>query len=317
MTNVSQTNSLLVWYPVTSLSPCPICGHHDWCSFSSDGVWAVCRRLDSGNGHAKTDKSGSEYWVYRLEGHTSINQDTIEISTALGTKCADADILDRVYSSILDTLPLSTIHREQLHKRGLSDFDINLRGYSTMTVGNRKQVVDGLIKEGFIKELPEVPGFRLIDRNSGVFTGAPGLLIPVRNEKTKVVALKVRRDKIGDGPKYLYISSTKYGGPGPGSPVHVPLCSIPTEIVRLTEGELKADIATSLNGMLTIGLPGVSIWRPVLPILRSLAVKTVRLAFDADARQKPNVARALEIVATSLVKEGFTLEMEVWDAEGN
>lgn len=315
MISANPTNSpILVWHEATSKSPCPICGHHDWCSFSSDGVWAVCRRLDSGNGHAKTDKSGGEYWVYRLDGRPSLNQDAIEVPSTVGTKCADADTLDRVYSYVLDKLPLSTIHREQLHKRGLSDVDINLRGYSTMPVGNRKHVADALIKEGFINELPEVPGFRLIDRNSGVFTGAPGLLIPVRNEKTKVVALKVRRDKIGDGPKYLYISSTKHGGPGPGSPVHVPLCSTPTETVRLTEGELKADIATSLSGMLTIGLPGVSIWRPVLPILGSLAVKTVRLAFDTDARQKPNVARALEIVATSLIKEGFTIEMEVWDA---
>ncbi|MFC1989439.1 DUF3854 domain-containing protein [Chloroflexota bacterium] len=314
MTSGSSTTSSLSWLPVTSKSRCPICGHNTWCSFSSDGAYAVCRRLDTGNGHAKTDKSGSEYWVYRLDGRPSLNQDAIEVPATIGTKCADADTLDRVYSYVLDTLPLSTIHREQLHKRGLSDVDINLRGYSTMPVGNRKHVVDALIKEDFINELTEVPGFRLINKNSGVFTGAPGLLIPVRNENNKVVALKIRRDKIGDGPKYLYISSTKHGGPGPGSPVHVPLCSTPTETIRLTEGELKADITTSLSGMLTIGLPGVSIWHPVLPILRSLAVKTVRLAFDADARQKLNVARALEIVATSLEKEGFTLEMEVWDA---
>ena len=53
--------------------------------------------------------------------------------------------------------------------------------------------------------------------------GAAGLLIPVRNLDGHIVALKVRADVPGDGPKYTTISSAKHGGPSPGAQVHVPL----------------------------------------------------------------------------------------------
>ena len=55
------------------------------------------------------------------------------------------------------------------------------------------------------------------------------------------------------GPKYSYLSSTKYGGPGPGTPPHFPLgITAPVEILRLTEGPLKADIAYVRSGLPTI-----------------------------------------------------------------
>jgi hypothetical protein len=57
------------------------------------------------------------------------------------------------------------------------------------------------------------------------------------------VALKVCRDEAGEGgPRYVYVSSTGHGGPSPGSQVHAPLGTLAgAELVRLTEGELKAD----------------------------------------------------------------------------
>jgi integrase len=48
--------------------------------------------------------------------------------------------------------------------------------------------------------------------------------------------------------------------------------------VRVTEGALKADIATDRSGVLTIGLPGVSVWRQAAKVLRELGAKVVRVA---------------------------------------
>src|SRR5438270_750003 len=91
-----------------------------------------------------------------------------------------------------------------------------------------------------------------------------------------------RRSEAGAGdPRYLYVSSTGDGGPGPGAPVHVSRWDGDVARVRITEGELKADVATALTGVLTISVPGVSAWRGVLPVLRSLAPAKVFLAFDA------------------------------------
>ena len=95
-----------------------------------------------------------------------------------------------------------------------------------------------------------------------------GLVLPVRDIGAGIVAIKVRPDKAGPGPKYLYLSSAKSGGPGPGAPAHVPVgvCGS-CELVRITEGELKADVATRVSDVPTISFPGVSSWRTVLPVL--------------------------------------------------
>src|SRR5262249_40778399 len=88
-------------------------------------------------------------------------------------------------------------------------------------------MVPGFIEEGDDKVLS--------------FAGAHGLLIPCRNLHRDIVGLKVRVDEPGDGPKYLYVSSRKYGGPSPGAIVHFPLDfkDLSWWDVRLTEGELK------------------------------------------------------------------------------
>src|SRR5262249_40985962 len=62
--------------------------------------------------------------------------------------------------------------------------------------------------------------------------------------------------------------------------------------VRLTEGEIKADVATSLSGMLTVSAPGVSNWRGCLPALQELKPKTVRGAFGSHASVNAPVALA-------------------------
>jgi hypothetical protein len=89
----------------------------------------------------------------------------------------------------------------------------------------------------------------------------------------------------------------------------------PAKIVRLTEGELKADVAFSLSGVPTISMPGVSSWRPCLPVVKALACKTVRLAVDADAKDKAAVARALDACAQTVLAEGIAIELERWPTE--
>jgi hypothetical protein len=129
------------------------------------------------------------------------------------------------------------------------------------------------------------------------------------------VALLVRRD--GDdstGPRYCYVSSTRHGGPGPGAPAHVPIGVVaPAELVRVTEGVLKADVTAALSGVPTVGTAGLA-WRPVLSILRELGARTIRLALDADARDKAPVARALAACAEVLTAEELVVELERWPA---
>jgi hypothetical protein len=172
------------------------------------------------------------------------------------------------------------------------------------------------LKSQFGDVLFQVPGFVWKQGNGRRYptvAGDAGLLIPCRNVEGKIVALKVRRDDDDTGPKYRYISSTLRGGPGPGTPVHVPAgTAAPLKAVRLTEGELKADVATVLSGLPTISVPGVSNWRPAIEVLNALGAESVRLAIDTDCQTNLTVAKEFKACATGLVADGFSVELETW-----
>jgi hypothetical protein len=118
--------------------------------------------------------------------------------------------------------------------------------------------------------------------------------------------------------KYVWFTSSTCRGGGPGAvrSAHVPPIATDqaVELVRLTEGPLKAHIATVKSGLLTIGVPGLA-WPLALPVLESLKTRTVRLAFDQDASVNRTVAGALAMACRGLVAEGYKLEVERWPAE--
>jgi hypothetical protein len=228
---------------------------------------------------------------------------------------ADPDTLHLVYTELLKHLPLLHDHQKNLRGRGLKDGSLLAAGYRTLGRG-RRLAVAAVIKAGLEKHLPNVPGFFVKEEDSKKFwtiTQFGGMLIPVGDTKARIVALLLRADGKPEGGKYRYLSSKPKGGAGPSSPIHVPRgFDGDRSTIRVTEGALKADIATKLSNMLTIGLPGVNAWKRVPAILRELGATTARLAFDADAPTNKHVADALANQAECLREEGFPVELERW-----
>jgi hypothetical protein len=204
-----------------------------------------------------------------------------------------------------------------LWQRGLVDSEIHRRQYGTLPLKGRAALAKRMVDWWGADVCAQVPGFYIAEQDGRRWwslAGATGLLIPVRNRDDRIVALKVRADVPGCGPKYTTISSAKHGGPSPGAQVHVPLCGgVCGTTIRLSEGELKSDIATVLSGILTMSIPGVAMWRKVLPVLQSFQAPQVLLAFDADWRTNPHVAHALGQAAFALVKAGYAVQVEDWD----
>ena len=241
---------------------------------------------------------------------------------------ADADMLDRAYRLVLDRLTLSERHHEDLRRRGLSESFIDLAQYRTLPEGQGHAIAGALLDE-LGEEARRVPGVHPVERQ---FIAYPGLIIPVRDAQSRIVALRVRRDE-GD-PRYSFVSSASVEpGPGPGAPAHVPLLrpkvaarqdmtsGEATEYhprVRVTEGELKADVATALSiereepSLLTIGLNGPSAFEAAVPTLKALGTETVIVALDSDAREKRPVAAALRRTVEGLRESGFGVELETW-----
>jgi hypothetical protein len=311
------------WAHVSASRPCPRCGKSDWCRVSACGAWCICRRNAEG-GREKTDKSGAGYWLHKLiASQSTAGWPEPRFSHAGGQgRKAEADDLHRIYTEFLRGLSLIPRHQTDLDNRGFSTEKesaaaaVRRLQYRTLPGPGRAAVVQKLIQQGLEDQLPTVPGFFVQDKDGRRYwtvSGGAGLLIPVRDEKRRIVALLVRPDDAKPGKKYLYLSSKRRGGPGPGAPVHVPLFDGTASIVRVTEGALKADLATLLSGVLTIGLPGVSSWRLTAKVLRRLKAATARIAFDADARTNRFVAEALSRLASDLRKAGFAVELERWN----
>lgn len=220
-----------------------------------------------------------------------------------------------VYDRFLDLMTLSDGDRNALEARGLSQTAIDRAKYRTMSWLGFCRVIEPLERQFSRERILTVPGFRTDRKGKIEPVCESGLLIPVRGIDGRIVALKVRQS---GRIKYRWFGGA--GSPSTGNPAHFPLgvaADRGSRVTRIVEGPLKADVLTHLQPtLLTIGFPGVASWQSVLPILREIKPKLVLVAFDADWRENPSVARALVECVETLTRE-FKVYVETWnDAKG-
>ena len=297
--------------------PCQICGKNDYCSINEHGTVALCRR-PTGAGREKVDKNGVTFWIHRLK-EPEVRYPISPISPAKISRIdlAKEETRHAVYSALLEYLPLNQNHRKNLNDRMLTDDEIASRGYRSLPIKGRHEIATQLVDRFGLKICVSIPGLIEQGGQSGkslTIAGPVGTVVPCRNQLGQVIALKMRRDTFKpDDPRYVYISSKRYGGPGPGAPVHFPLHSFDTtEVVRITEGELKADVSTALSSILTISIPGVSSWQIGITAIKALSPKIVRVAFDIDIWRNYEVANSLKNLVAGLRTFGFCVEIETW-----
>lgn len=321
---MSHTNGhadTLKWRDVSPSRPCPVCEKPDWCRVDTEERLACCKRLERhaiyGAGKAGTDKSGGAYWTFVLKpspNDTGRCPEPTCSHTDTGGDIAGADQRHNVYSRYLELARLSDEHRKALDTRKYAWLEARKRGLRSLGK-DRVTIVAKMIREGMEKLLPGVPGFYLNEKGERKYWSVKaygGLLIPVRDVAGLILGLLTRSDK-SSGGKYLWLSSKRCGGAGPGCPTHVPLFSGDKSRVRITEGALKADVATVLSGTLTVGLSSVNTWRRATKVLRELGAKVVAVAFDSDWRTNKQVAGHLVSLIKRLRQRGFEVELELWD----
>jgi P4 family phage/plasmid primase-like protien len=276
----------------------------------------VCRHEAAGSFKPGQDKHGTPYYLHRIPPGTVPVPVNVRAPQELITR-AEHDFLHEVYSALLAELDLKTDSRIALQHRGFSDEEIDRRGYRSMPrswPADHKDPFQRVVRR-FGDQVLTVPGWVRQRDGKIIFPCWPGLLIPVRDPGGRIVALKHRPDrKPKKGGKYRWVTSRKHGGPSPSSVAHIPLgITAPVELVRITEGELKSDLATIRTGIPTISAPGATNWRPALIAAKALGAKTVRIAYDMDAMQKTKVADALAALAGAVKADGLGLEYERWD----
>lgn len=314
------------WTHVSAKNRCPACGRADWCKLATDGSAAFCRRSPEGPlgpGREYHDCHGEPFWIHRL-GPDAEPRELPEASKpgAEPPPAAEPDVLNRVYRALLAELALDAPHRENLQARGLSGDDVEAGLFRTWHLRGRARLAKKLVEQFGEEVARQVPGLfvqrdeRDENRTWWSLAGSPGLLMPALDASGRVLGLRVRRDEVDadSGDRYSWVSSCRYGGPRPATSLHVPPGQRGS-VVRLTEGELKATVATVQTGVLTVGVAGVGRWREALPVLAELGAERVLLAFDADCRENPVVARATVSAVRGLREAGFEVAVETWPAE--
>lgn len=293
------------WRDVSARVPCVGCGRTDWCQVSDDGEVYACHREPSSTPRVN---AAGEVWLHFTGSGPRVPRPRPELPPP--PPCADDATRDRVYRALLGVLEISDDHRAGLVARGLTAEQVERGGYATMPPPSERPAVLRRLRAALDGDIPvDVPGI-----HSGKLLGAVGLAIPVRDHEGRVVAIKVRADSAEHG-KYLWLSSVRQKGPGPGAPCHVPAWRRSTDTVRVTEGPLKADVATRLGQVLTIGVPGVTAVRSAVPALRALSARLVVLAWDSDARTNAHVGRSLARAVEVYREEGFAVAVETWAAD--
>jgi hypothetical protein len=307
---------------------CEVCGHRGWCTHTEDdrGLLVMCMRPEAsahpGLVYQKIIADGSCAYFVRPDGDGEPGGEKVGRTSPNGKgnghrPAADAATRSGAYDALLDVLGLSAGHRAQLERRGLSGADIDAGRYQTLPDDGRDRLAAKVRERSGLDSaaLLEVPGF--VKNDSGLLevAGRAGLVIPVMDPGGKIGGCQLRPDDPGKGGKYVWLTSAPWGGPSAVASAHVPPGAAGEHgMVRLTEGPLKAHIATAMSGIPTVGIAGCGAWRRALPVLEALGAKTVRLAYDADYRRNPTVCGGLCNATRGLVAAGYAVELEWWDA---
>jgi hypothetical protein len=281
--------------------------------------------------HGRAKKS-----TFKDLGVSKKSRDPVPFPTSMPTEAAEIDTRSKIYAALLERLGLSASHRQALIHRGFSDAQIDQGAYASLPkIGDtrRWEIAQEFARTYGADTLAAVPGFIApINRDGKQYWDlagkVAGILIPVRDATGRIAALKHRRDDIDSGsPRYVSFSSNlpmstrdgatsrSYLGPKAIDSAHHPIftaCWTALSEVRITEGELKADLATVFTGVATIGQPGIGKWRLGMEAIKATGAGRLLVAGDADAADTLEVANGISNWVEQARKADVEPVMESW-----
>jgi len=238
-----------------------------------------------------------------------------------------------VYEDLLQCLVLEPHHEKMLEKRGFSEDEIDIGGWKTLPASTKSIVAKLAKKHG--DDLGKVAGFYRQGGGDWALSASRCLVIPIRSPHGEISGIKLRSDNDKAIKKYFLLTSAKASGrsedtcgtpakPEPHFPAFMP--DDPVDgVVRITEGEFKADIATLHSNVYTMSIPGVGFWSKILPHIREMKPNKVLLAFDSDksdvhstsvdSEEEYKVGKELSKLYTALKNEKFNVVIEDWDGQ--
>ncbi len=298
---------------VSRKRPCPICSHADFCGVSPDGALAFCMRVSSGS--IKTARNGAYIHKLRWDATTPAPAPQKPVEAKPDAPRASIEHRDRIYATLLRKhLALSTNHKDSLTKRGLSASEIERCGFrSAPTEAEAKSIARTLSEF----DLTGVPGFYTEAGKWCIVPIAQGVLIPVRDQHSRIQALMVRRDNVNGSGKYIWLSSKdKAHGASSGAPSNYANAHMLTDAreVTISEGILKASVAAYFLRAPVIGNAPSCFGADFAANLKRdfPKLQTVFCAFDMDFKRKPEIEAAMFRLVAQLEAARFNVRVRTW-----
>jgi hypothetical protein len=302
---------------VTKYRRCRVCGKPDWCGFTADEQTSICMRVSKGS--KGTSRNGGNIFhhnrlflvaslvIARKQAPPPIEIAPIEVRNAVYQELIRRSPAVKYYSQLI-------VGPNGLLSRGLRESDAQNYGALPRTHKERAGLAHTLSK--FLKvRVPEgvgrsthdaiigVPGFYQDELGNPQLWGRdynmPLLVIPYRDAQGRIQAcqLRLHRNDFRAGEKkYRWLACPfPFRGTSSGTPIHFtfkPADLLPGKTVVITEGALKADILVSLRPKArVVATSGVSCSHT--EIIDAVRPYNALIAFDADCRTNPAVARQL------------------------
>jgi len=225
--------------------------------------------------------------------------------------------VNKTYSELLNLLSLSSVHKENLLKRGLTNDEIEKGEYKSTPVVGLKRIVAQLIERGC--KLKGIPGFYVDDAGEWTIDiRGNGIMIPTRDDIGIIQGIQIRKDK-GE-KKYYWLTSVEQneGTSADGCMHYSNMDLLKNNEVFLTEGPLKADIASNLSQRAFIAIPGSSCYKLIEKNAEKLkwhGVETIVNAMDMDRYTNINVMRNVDAMKKIIEDNGFKLINLKWDSK--
>lgn len=320
---------------------CPFCGGFKKLNINTTkSLWRCAKCDESGNAitlHAKllkiTNKEAYSDLKKRFLGIPVEERKVFEYTEPenIVTPLPVSD-RNRVYTRLIKQLKLDQQHINDLLDRGLTIEQIEANQYRTLPISSLSALGEYCCEPvaGCPKDYG-LPGFYDLQSSPKLVKRKNGFLIPCKTLDGKISGFQIRHDNLPEKAtskqkeryhKYSWLtSSEKETGCTFSGCENIHFAgdwSQVPEVINLTEGVLKADIATALSGKLFMGLAGVnnvSQLKDTLKILKKRGAKRVNIALDMDYREKPEVAKAMKNITNIIRNTGFGYTLIKWPSE--
>ena len=196
------------------------------------------------------------------------------------------EYVDFVYRQMIALMQLQDLHKADFKRRGATDFEIKeleKKGYKSVEPKNARLLAKKLEEKGI--RLDGIPGFyrnRDGKWEASFYEGNKGYLCPVYSLNQKIKGFQIRVDHPVNKRKYIWFTSSGFeGGTSSGSPAGISGYISPVQKnIRVTEGILKAELASMRSGYPYIGIPGVGNYKSLQLVLMELKIRGLQTVYE-------------------------------------